>query len=439
MLTETFLRQLKPTNKPKKIYDGKGTGLHVIVHPTGRKSFTLKYYHPETKKEQTLTIGTYPMIGLKEARLRVLELRANIATGQNPRPTRGDRESGHVSGKETFRALATEWMDTKGAHWSPSYRHKVEAMLRRHLYPNIGERAITTLSAREFLTLLRSIEHNIQGCIAHTLLQYISGVFRYAIATDRAINDPSQALRGALKPHRTENLAAITNPDHFGELLWLIDSYQGDFITKMCLKFTALTFQRSKSIRFAKWCDIDWGMRLWRIPAAEMKMKEAHLVPLSRQCLELLETLKPHSGRTGFLFPSAITSLKPISENTMLYALKRLGYSGRMTVHGFRTSASTLLNENGRHADVIEAALAHFSGSIRSIYNRARYLPERIEMYQWWADYCDTLRALVERSRAPRMLTEPYPIDRHIALSSTTISSSISAASANRRDISIAC
>ncbi|WVN41775.1 tyrosine-type recombinase/integrase [beta proteobacterium MWH-UniP1] len=399
MLTETLLRQIKPGPTPKKLFDGNGTGLHVILHPSGRKTFALKYYHPITKKELTYTIGSFPLVSLREARNRVHELRKQIATGLDPREQGQKRKNQASFDGDTFRLVATDWMNVRGARWSVGYRHKVESMLGKHLYPRIGDAQISAITAKELLGLLRAIETNQRGCIAHTLLQHCSAVFRYAIATERGTNDPAAALRGALTPHKTKNHAAITDPSGFGELLWMIDSYQGDFVTRMGLRFTALTFQRSRNVRFARWAHIDWASKLWRIPAEEMKMREAHLVPLSAQSLEILRELLPLTGHSEFIFPSGISSRKPLSENTMLYALKRLGYVGRMTVHGFRTSASTLLNENGRHPDVIEAALAHTNGDVRAVYNKAKYLSERIEMCQWWADYCDSLRARAERSR----------------------------------------
>lgn len=399
MLTETLLRQVRPSHSSRKIFDRNGTGLHVILHPSGRKTFALKYYQPITKKEQTYTIGVFPLISLKEARNRVHEIRKQIANGLDPREQIQKDKNPSALNEDTFRSIATDWMNVRGARWSVGYRHKVESMLGRHLYPRIGDTEISAISAKELLALLRAIEINQQGCIAHTLLQHCSAVFRYAIATERGTADPAAALRGALPPHRTKNHAAITDPSEFGELLWMIDGYQGDVVTRIGLRFTALTFQRSRNVRFARWAHIDWAAKLWRIPAEEMKMREAHVVPLSAQSLDLLRELHPLTGQSEFIFPGGISSRKPLSENTMLYALKRLGYVGRMTVHGFRTSASTLLNENGRHPDVIEAALAHTTGNVRAVYNKAKYLSKRIEMYQWWADYCDSLRARAERSR----------------------------------------
>jgi integrase len=264
--------------------------------------------------------------------------------------------------------------------------------LKQHLYPAIGKTVITELTAPTLLSVLRPIEASCKTDLAHSLLRDVAAIFRFTIAAGRAVNDPAAALRGALSSHRAKNLPAVTTPVELAELLRALDGYQGEYVTKAALEFTLLTFQRSQSIRFACWNQIDWTGRLWRIPAEIMKMKEPHLVPLSTQAVALLQSLQPLTGESDYIFPSLLCRSKPLSENTMLYALVRLGYRGRMSVHGFRSTASTLLNENGHNPDVIEAALAHVRGDVRSIYNRARYLPDRVKMYQWWADFVDGLR-----------------------------------------------
>ena len=394
MLTDTAIRQLRPEPpKTKKLHDGGRNGLHILCHPSGRKVFAVRYTHPVTRKEQTLTIGEYPHVSLKMARDRAEAARGLRVLGVDPREEeKRKEEASRAAAEDTFEQLGAEWMKVRGARWSEVYRHKIRAMLEHHLYPGIGKKPITQVSAPQLLSLLRPIEQSGKTDLAHTLLQQAAAIFRFAIATGRAVNDPAAALRGALAPHREKNLNAITTPDEFAELLRAMDSYQGEYTTKAALEFTMLTFQRSQSILLAKWEQIDWTNKLWRIPAEIMKMKEPHLVPLATQALDLLRSLQPVTGHSEYIFPSLFSGSKPISANTMLYALVRLGYRGRMTVHGFRSTASTLLNENGHHPDVIEAALAHVRGDIRSIYNRAKYLPERVKLYQWWADYVDELR-----------------------------------------------
>lgn len=327
------------------------------------------------------------------ARDRAEAARGLRVLGVDPREEdKRRKEASRAAAEDTFEQLGNEWMKVRGARWSDTYIQKIRAMLEHHLYPAVGKKPITQISAPLLLSLLRPIEECGKTDLAHTLLQQAGAIFRFAIATGRAVNDPAAALRGALAPHREKNLNAITIPEEFAELLRAMDSYQGEYTTKAALEFTMLTFQRSQSIRLAKWDQIDWTNKLWRIPSEIMKMKEPHLVPLATQALDILRALKPVTGHSEYIFPCLFSRSKPISSNTMLYALVRLGYRGRMTVHGFRSTASTLLNENGHHPDVIEAALAHVRGDIRSIYNRAKYLPERVNLYQWWADYVDDLR-----------------------------------------------
>ena len=394
MLTNTTIRNLQAApSKIKKLSDGGGNGLLILCHPSGRKVFAVRYTHPITRKEQTLTIGEYPHVSLKMAREHAEKARGLRVLGVDPgEAKKREKESSRATAEDRFEQLASEWIKVRGARWSENYRHKIRVMLERHLYPNIGKTPVTLINAPLLLTLLRPIEESGKTDLAHTLLQQASAIFRFAISTGRAVNDPAAALRGALAPHREKNFNAITTPEELTELLRAMDSYQGEYTTKAALEFTMLTFQRSQSIRLAKWEQVDWSNKLWRIPAEIMKIKEPHLVPLSVQALDLLRALEPVTGHSEYVFPCLFLRSKPISENTMLYALVRLGYRGRMTVHGFRSTASTLLNENGHHPDVIEAALAHVRGDIRSIYNRAKYLPERVKLYQWWADYIDSLR-----------------------------------------------
>lgn len=400
MLTDTAIRQLRPDPpKTKKLHDGGRNGLHVLCHPSGRKVFAVRYTHPVTRKEQTLTLGEYPHVSLKTARARAEEARGQRVLGIDPREDeKRKREAARAAAEDTFEQLAVEWMRVRGAAWSEVYRRKIRTMLARHLFPAIGKTPITQIGAPLLLSLLRPIEDSRKTDLAHTLLYQAGAIFRFAIATGKAVNDPAAALRGALAPHLQVNFHAVTTPEDFAELIRAMDGYQGEYTTKAALEFTMLTFQRSQSIRFAKWEQIDWANKVWRIPAEIMKMREPHLVPLASQALALLEKLVPVTGHSEFIFPCLFSSKRPISSNTMLYALIRLGYRGRMTVHGFRSTASTLLNENGHHPDVIEAALAHVGSDVRSIYNRARYLPERVKLYQWWADYVDGLRLLSNKN-----------------------------------------
>jgi integrase len=400
MLTDIAIKQLRPDPpKTRKLHDGGRNGLHILCHPSGRKVFAVRYAHPVTRKEQTLTIGEYPLVSLRTARERAEQARTLRLQGVDPREAeKREKEEIRAAAEDTFEQIAQEWIRIRGSHWSDAYRKKISTLVSRHLFPALGKEPITKISAPRLLSILRPIEACGKTDQAHTLLEQAAAIFRFAISTGRAVNDPAAALKDALVPHRQRNYPAVTTPEEFAELLRAMDSYQGEYITKAALEFTMLTFQRSQSIRLAKWDQVDWTNRLWRIPAETMKMKEPHLVPLSTQALDLLRVLAPVTDHSEYIFPCLFSRSKPISENTMLYALVRLGYRGRMTVHGFRSTASTLLNENGHHPDVIEAALAHVRGDIRSIYNRARYLPERVKLYQWWADYVDCLREPVSKN-----------------------------------------
>jgi integrase len=322
MLTDTALKQIRPGKTLTKLFDGNGTGLHVLCHPGGAKTFAMKYRHPATGKDQTFTLGKYPAIGLKDARLHAANARTLLAKGLDPRQNAEmERAVVKAATVDTFELLAQEWIQVRGARWSDSYRVKIDTMLKRHLFPALGSLPITQLTAHQLLAVLRPIEASRKTDLAHTLMQQASAIFRFAVATQRASADPAAALRGALAPHKQENFPAVTTPVEFAAVLQAIDIYQGEFVTRAALAFTALTFQRSQSIRFAQWDQIDWNAKLWRIPAEIMKMKEAHLVPLSRQAIELLQALAPLTGNADYIFPSLTDRHKPISENTMLYAL----------------------------------------------------------------------------------------------------------------------
>ena len=230
--------------------------------------------------------------------------------------------------------------------------------------------------------------------MAHRIQQHCGAIYRFAIATGRATADPVPSLKGALSTVKQQHYPALTDPAEYAQLLRDIDGYRGEVTTKAAMQLLALTFQRTQEVRFAEWSHFDLEAGLWRIPAEVMKMREAHLVPLSRQAIAVLETLSPLTGGGRLVFPSSTSRERPISENTVTYALARMGYKGRMTGHGFRSAASTLLNEQGYRHDVIERQLAHAErNSVRAAYNRAEYLPERKAMMQEWADYLDKLQA----------------------------------------------
>jgi integrase len=393
-LSDTGVRNAKPTEKARKIADEKG--LYLLVLPSGSKLWRMDYRFQGKRK--TLSFGGYPDTGLALARQKRDDARKLLAQDIDPSAeVKAKKDALEKSASNTFEAVATEWMKTKGTGWTDSYASKTKSALERHAFPSLGKKPITEISAPDLLDLLRAIEKRGTVDMAHRIQQHCGAIFRYAIATGKATADPVPSLRGALATVDQTHYAAITEPLEFGALLRDIDAYRGESVTKTAMQMMALTFQRTKEIRFAEWSQIDVPAALWRIPAEIMKMREAHVVPLSAQVLKIIEELRPLTGHGRLLFPSAVSKDRPISENTITYALARMGYKGRMTGHGFRSTASTMLNEQGYRHDVIERQLAHSErNQVRAAYNRAEYLPERRVMMQEWADYLDKLKAGAE-------------------------------------------
>ncbi len=342
-LTDTAIRTAKPCEKPRKLADEKG--LYLLLTPTGGKWWRLKYR--VGGKEKLLSLGTYPEVTLKNARAKRDEARACLAAGSDPGEERkaAKRASAEV-GTNNFQTIAREWMATRGKKWTLSYATKTASVLERHVFPAIGAKDITELTAPDLLGLLRAIEGRGIVDMAHRVQQLCGAIFRYAVTTGRATHDPVSSLKGALSTVKQEHLAALTNPMDFAELLRDIDNYRGEVTTKVAMQLLALTFQRTKEVRFAEWAQFDLEAALWRIPAEIMKMRQAHIVPLSQQALEALRRIQPLTGNSRLVLPSSVNRDRPISENTVIYALARMGYKGRMTGHGFRSVASTLLNEH---------------------------------------------------------------------------------------------
>lgn len=390
-LSDTAIKNTKPGVKPIKVRDG--GGLYLLINPSGSRWWRLDYRFGGKRK--TLSMGVYPDVSLKLARERRHEARTLLAVGTDPGEQRKalKKEKAEADGN-TFELIAREWMATRGKEWTESYASKTRSALERHAFPAVGAKAITEITSPDLLALLRAIESRGIVDMAHRIQQHCGAIFRYAIATGRAIADPVPSLRGALSTVKQEHYAALTDPAEYAELLRAIDNYRGEAATKAAMQLLALTFQRTKEVRFAEWPQLDLDAALWRIPAEIMKMREAHIVPLSRQAIEVLKRLQALTVGGRLVFPSATSRERPISENTVVYALARMGYKGRMTGHGFRSTASTLLNEQGYRHDVIERQLAHAEkNAVRAAYNRAEYLPERKKMMQEWADYLDKLKA----------------------------------------------
>jgi integrase len=384
-LSDSRIRAARPATKPYKLRDGEG--LYLLVTPAGKRLWRLRYGHGPT--ESMVSFGAYPATSLALAREKAATARKNLAAGVTPAAVRRTERQARSN---TFEAVAREWLERQP--YAPITRAKAEWMLTDLLFPYIGSRAIAQLTAPEILDALRRIEKRGRHETAHRLKQRVSQVMRYAIATGRAERDVSADLRGALAPLVVTNHPAITDPQRVGELLVAIDGYVGQPTTHAALKLAPLLFVRPGELRAAEWPEFDLSKAEWRIRADRMKMRELHLVPLARQALAILRELQPITGRGRFLFPSLRSSERCMSNNAINAALRRMGYgSEEQTGHGFRSMASTLLNEQGWHPDLIELQLAHAErNKVRAAYNKAQRLAERRKMMQAWADYLDGLK-----------------------------------------------
>ena len=392
-LTDTRIRNVKPTAKTYKLSDV--GGMYLLVTSNGARYWRLDYRF--AGKRRTLAFGAYPTVTLAKARTRREEARALLAKEMDPGAVKkATKRAAKLAAENTFEAVAREWLAKQRNRLAPRYSALVLARLEADIFPQIGSRPIADIGAPELLEALKKVEK--RGVIetARRLRQTCGQVFRYAIATGRAKDDPAPALRGALgssgRPHGHKAMALNEVPNFLSAL----EVYDGDPRTRLALRLVILTFARTTELRAARWSEfenLDESEPLWRIPAERTKMRRAHLVPLSQQTVAVLRELRvlPGSAASPFLFPSP-SSERYMSNNTMLYALYRMGYHGRATVHGFRAMASTALNEMGFRPDVIERQLAHQEqNAVRAAYNRAEYLSERRAMMNRWADYLDAL------------------------------------------------
>lgn len=389
-LTDTQIRKVKTREKPFKMADEKG--LFLLINPNSSKLWRFKYRFAE--KEKSLSIGIYPDITLAEARKKRDEARQLLADGIDPGMAKQLKKRAKKLGPENaFEAIAREWHIKFSSKWTGEHGAKLLYRLEKDVFPWLGQRPISEITPPELLIVLRRIEN--RGAIetAHRVQQNCGQVFRYAIATGRAERDISADLRGAIPPVKKQHLASIIDPKAIGDLLRAIKNYNGYLVTKCALQLAPLVFVRPGELRKAEWCEFDFETAEWRIPPEKMKMRIAHIVPLSNQALIILHEIRALTGHGKYVFPSLRSPNRPMSNNAVLAALRRLGYTKEeMTGHGFRSMASTLLNEQGWNRDAIERQLAHAErNNIRAAYNYAEYLPERRRMMQHWADYLDQL------------------------------------------------
>ncbi len=391
-LSDSSVRSAKPKAAPYKLYDEKG--LFLLVAISGGKLWRLKYSF--LGKEKTLALGAYPDVALKTARARRDEARTLVANGIDPAMDKREKAvAARIVADNTFKAIAEEFIETEDAKGLAARTTAKTRWLFSLIEPDLGKRPITEIKPFEVLTALKKIERRGNHETAMRLRAFSSRVFRYAIITGRAHVNPAAELAAALVSPRVTHHAAILEPAKVGELLRAINAFDAFVTTKLALQLAPHIFVRPGELRHAEWSEFDFDAAVWRIPAAKMKMRSPHMVPLSSQSLAILAQLRAFACNSKFLFPSIRTPLRPMSENTLNVALRRLGYGhDEMTAHGFRSTASTLLNESGKwHPDAIERALAHKdSDAVRSAYHRGTYWEERVRMAQWWSDYLDRLR-----------------------------------------------
>ncbi|WP_374258996.1 tyrosine-type recombinase/integrase [Aquabacterium sp.] len=389
-LTDTAVRNAKPTDKAVKMFDG--GGLYLEVSPSGGKWWRLKYRYGG--KEKRLSLGTYPDVGLKDARDRRDQARKTLADGIDPGEVRKTEKAAKKAATlRTFEAVANAWMTKSADDWDDGTHAKVRASLENHVFPTIGGMPIADVRPADVRELVQQVEASGARETAGRVFQRIRAVYRYAVAHELTDADPTYPLKPAeiLKRQTVTHRAALSERD-VPAFLRDLDAYQGDSGTRSALRLLMLTAVRPGELRGALWEEIDQTRALWRIPAERMKMKTEHTVPLSRQAMELLASLNPDGEAHGLVFPSPFYPGKPISDGTLNSALARMGYKGTATAHGFRTLFSTCANEAGWPSDVIEKQLAHEErDGVRGAYNRASWMAERTKLMQWWADHLDAL------------------------------------------------
>ncbi len=389
MLTLAKIKKANPKDRPYKVFDQRG--LYLLVNPTGSKLWRFKYRYQG--KEKLLALGMWPEVGLEDARRMHQRARDQLRAGIDPMTQRAALR--HPK-PDHFSTVAEEWRNTHRDRWSPSHAARTERILDKDLLPWLKDRPIGAITAPELLQVLRRIEA--RGAIetAHRARRIAAQIFKHAIATGRASWNPANDLQGILKPKpRTRHHPAITDPRELGGLLRAIDGYRGDPITRLALQLLPHTLVRPGELRRANWDEFNLEAAEWRIPAHRMKQRRPHIVPLSRQAVAILKELRPLTEGHPFAFPGMRSPSRPISENTLTGALRRLGYSAdRATAHGFRSTGSTLLHEQGWPHTWIERQLAHMERStVAAAYNHSEYLAQRRIMLQWWSDYLDALRA----------------------------------------------
>lgn len=391
-LTDAKARNAKPQDKAYKLADAEG--LYLLISTSGSKLWRWKYRLDG--KENVLALGEYPDVGVADARRGRDAARQLVKQGVHPaRQRKAERAQQAMESANTFEAVACEWIAKKGPGWSPYYLKQVEGFMAADVYPHIGALPIREVSANQLLVIVQRIEGRGANTVAVLVRQWLSAIFRYAVSTLRADSDPAAALRGAVTRPKTQHRRPLSRAD-IPRFMAALNRYGGYRITVIALRLVMLTFVRPGELRAASWAEFDLDRAEWRIPAERMKMRESHVVPLSRQALTLLEELQTLTGGQRWLFPNNRRPTTCMTMTTMNRALERMGFNGKGTVgfsaHGFRATASTMLNELEFRPDVIERQLAHKErNSVRASYNRAEYMADRKAMMQSWADLLDEM------------------------------------------------
>jgi len=380
--------KLEPKPKQKKLSDEKG--LFLLINKSGKY---WRYNYRFLRKQKTLALGTYPETSLKKARKKHREARELLEKGIDPGHHRKIiKNEKYESAQNSFGKLSAEWISKQ--NWTDKHKNTVQSRLDRDILPWLKNRPVNEITAREALVICRRVEDRGAVESAHRVKTIISQVMRYCVARGLVENDPCRDLKGALSSVSPKHMATITDPQEVGALMRAIEDYKGTAVTRAALKLAALTFVRPGELRHAEWSEIDLVKKEWKIPAEKMKMRRPHIVPLSKQAIEILKELQPKTGTGRYVFPSPRTNARPMSENAVLSALRRMGYAkSEMSGHGFRSMASTRLHETHWDTEFVEMQLAHKDpNEVRAAYNHARYMPERRAMMQAWADNLDILK-----------------------------------------------
>ncbi len=388
-LTATAIQKATASEKDRKLSDGRG--LYLLIAKTGSKYWRLKYRFGG--KEKLLALGVYPEVSLKDARVLTDNARSLLRDNQDPGEVRKlQKIKNKVNAENSFKSIALEWWGHQKGIWSEAYAQRVIDSLENEVFPYLGHRPVSEIQPPEVLAVVRKVESRDALEIAGRVLQRCSNVFRYAVQTGRASVNPASELTGVLKTRKVTHRPSMPRAE-LPTFLKKLPMYDGYPTTIYALRLLIMTFARPGEIRYARWEEFDLGGEIWRIPGERMKMGTDHLVPLSRQAITLLNELHPLTGQHELVFPGERSVSRPISENTMTFAMHRMGYHKKATPHGFRATASSILNEEGFKPDAIERQLSHIErNDVRGAYtHHAEYLKDRVVMMQWWADYLEQL------------------------------------------------